>query len=110
MGQLPQNANIVLPVPGASLFEIAEKVHAPIEPLPLVAHQPERAPIAAYDDVSSAGSRTKHVSTSHHRHGRHAGHGTHQKSRVANAGRSASEHEIPLGAAGKKSAIRVAKR
>jgi peptidoglycan-N-acetylglucosamine deacetylase len=102
LGLLPQNAEIVLPVPGASLFEIAEKAHAPVEALPLLAHHSEHPNPAAQEQVSPSTSRTVHAATSR-RSRHHAG----RRSHIASAERSASEHEGPENIM-EKPAVRVA--
>jgi len=107
LGLLPQNADIALPVPGASLFEIAEKVHAPIEALPLVARRSERANSAAQEQVSPRKLRSTHASMSRHSRGRHSGRSAHQRSHVATTERSASEHETS-GIVTEKPKVRVA--
>ena len=97
IGMIPQNADIVLPVPAANLFEIAEKVHAPVAALPLVARGSEHAATSAHEQAASARSLAMHAankSASRRRHGRHAGRSGHQRARVANADRSASEREV----------------
>jgi peptidoglycan/xylan/chitin deacetylase (PgdA/CDA1 family) len=95
MGSVPQNAEIVLPVPAADLFEIAEKVHAPVEALPLVARHSDRVGTSAHEQASSARSFALHApaSPSRRAHGRHVGRGGHQRSRLATTNRSASEGE-----------------
>jgi peptidoglycan-N-acetylglucosamine deacetylase len=97
MGLLPQNADIVLPVPAADLFEIAEKVHAPLEALPLLARGSEHAPTSAHEQAGSARSLAMHgaASASRRSRGRHIGRSSHQRSHVANTDRSASERVVP---------------
>jgi peptidoglycan/xylan/chitin deacetylase (PgdA/CDA1 family) len=111
MGQLPQNADIVLPVPAADLFEIAEKVHAPVEALPLLARRSEHMSSSAHQQASSARSLATHAVTSgsHRSHGRHARGSGHQRSRVAHADHSASESGLS-DSAKNKPPVRIAKR
>ena len=94
IGVSPQNADSTLPVPAANLFEIAEKVHAPVEAVPLLARAPEHAPTSARE-ATPAKSVAMHTikSSARRSHGRHIGRSSHQKSRVAAAERSASERE-----------------
>jgi len=83
-------------VPAANLFETAEKVHAPVEALPLVARGSEHAGTSAHEQAASARSLAMHAAkpASRRHHGRHAGRTGHQRARVANADRSASEREV----------------
>jgi peptidoglycan-N-acetylglucosamine deacetylase len=108
MGVLPQNAEIVLPVPAANLFEIAEKVHTPVEALPLVARRSEHTS-AVHEQASPAKSLAMHPAPSPSRRsrGRHVGRSGHQKSHVADIDRSASEREAPDNAR-QKLPVRVA--
>jgi len=94
IGVIPHNADSALPVPAADLFEIAEKVHAPVEAVPLVARASEHSPTNARE-ATSARSLAMHAirSSSHRTHGRHIGRSNHQKSRVVAGERSASERE-----------------
>ena len=96
IGVIPHNADSALPVPAADLFEIAEKVHAPVEAVPLVARALEHAPSSARE-ATPARSLAMHTTKSPSRrsHGRHIGRSGHQKSPVASADRSASEREAP---------------
>jgi peptidoglycan/xylan/chitin deacetylase (PgdA/CDA1 family) len=95
IGVIPQNADIVLPVPAADLFEIAEKVHVPVEALPVVARGSEHVGTSAHEQAASARSLAVHRATSASRrsHGRHIGRSSHQRPRVEAADRSASERE-----------------
>ena len=65
-----------LPVPEASLFEIAEKAHAPTRPLTLLARREASAERTARPvRVKPSASRTSH--------GRHSSHGAHERRHVA---------------------------
>ncbi|HTO67893.1 MAG TPA: polysaccharide deacetylase family protein [Bradyrhizobium sp.] len=96
IGAIPQNADSALPVPAANLFEIAEKVHAPVEAVPLLARGSDNAPTTARE-ATPARSLATHTTRSSARrtHGRHIGRSGHQKSRAVAADRSASEREAP---------------
>jgi len=63
-----------LPVPEASLFQIAEKAHAPTRPITLLARREAAAERPAKDQaaVRSVRTRPSGARTSHGRHGSHA--------------------------------------
>jgi hypothetical protein len=62
-----------LPVPEASLFQIAEKTHAPTKPLTLLArHEAPTEHPAKEPAPSSARAKSSAARTSHGRHGSHA--------------------------------------
>jgi peptidoglycan/xylan/chitin deacetylase (PgdA/CDA1 family) len=110
IGVISQNVDSALPVPAANLFEIAEKVHAPVEPVPLVARGSDHATSSAHE-ATPARSAAMHApgTASRRSHGRHIGRSGHQKSRVAASKRGASDHEASVNTKTKtKPSVRIA--
>jgi peptidoglycan/xylan/chitin deacetylase (PgdA/CDA1 family) len=94
IGVVPQNADSALPVPAADLFEIAEKVHTPVEAVPLLARGSDHASNSAHEATPARSVAMHPTGTASRRsRGRHIGRNGHQKSRVAAAGRNASDRE-----------------
>jgi peptidoglycan/xylan/chitin deacetylase (PgdA/CDA1 family) len=108
IGAIALNADSSLPVPAADLFEIAEKVHAPVEAVPLLARGSDHAPTGASDATPAQPPATHATRSSSRRsHGRHIGRSGHQKLRAVAADRSASERETPDNA-GSRPPVRIA--
>ena len=72
-----------LPVPEASLFQIAEKAHAPTKPLSLLARREAPAERAREPALSPARSARVKPSASRSWHGRHSSHASRERRHVA---------------------------
>jgi peptidoglycan-N-acetylglucosamine deacetylase len=102
-----QNIAPALPVPEASLFQIAEKAHAPTKPLDLhrLAQTEHGAPETT-SSITHASRATRTAKTARAFRGRHAGRGSHQATHVE-FDKGVSDREVPPGAM-EKPAIKVA--
>jgi peptidoglycan/xylan/chitin deacetylase (PgdA/CDA1 family) len=106
-----QNTAPALPVPEASLFQIAEKAHAPTRPLDLVAHHLAQTEQGAPETTSSIAhsSRATHPATTARTwRGHHVGRLPHQAAHVG-FDKGTSDQEISAGAMENPS-IKLARR